>query len=173
MGQHWGILWQRFNPPYRSVKKLHSRLKRQLPSRISVSTNSGDHKWEKLRLCFLCQEQTFDQVQALWIIPWQGIFFVNEADFFDFLYDYTFSEMTDLPAIWYTIYVILRLSALLNRKEIGMATKCNDSKRRDHKGRILKTGESQRADLIYQYQFTDIRGKRHCILARCSIMIWS
>ena len=44
-----------------------------------------------------------------------------------------------------------------------MATKCNDSKRRDHKGRILKTGESQRADLIYQYRFTDIRGKRHCI----------
>lgn len=44
-----------------------------------------------------------------------------------------------------------------------MATKCNDSKRRDHKGRILKTGESQRADLIYQYRYTDIRGKRHCI----------
>ena len=44
-----------------------------------------------------------------------------------------------------------------------MATKCNDSKRRDHKGRILKTGESQRADLIYQYLYTDIRGKRHCI----------
>ena len=44
-----------------------------------------------------------------------------------------------------------------------MATKCNDSKRRDHKGRILKTGESQRADLIYQCRFTDIRGKRHCI----------
>ena len=44
-----------------------------------------------------------------------------------------------------------------------MATKCNDSKRRDHKGRILKTGESQRADLIYQYRYTDIRGKSHCI----------
>ncbi|MBQ3157430.1 MAG: integrase DNA-binding domain-containing protein [Clostridia bacterium] len=44
-----------------------------------------------------------------------------------------------------------------------MATKCNDSKRRDHKGRILKTGESQRADSIYQYRYTDIRGKRHCI----------
>ena len=112
---------------------------------------------------FFCREQTFDQAQALWAIPWQGIFFVNEADFFDFLFDYTFSEMTDLPAIWYTIYVIPRLSALLNRKEIGMATKCNDSKRRDHKGRILKTGESQRADLIYQCRFTDIRGKRHCI----------
>ena len=41
MGQNWGILWQRFNPPYRSAKKLHSRLKKQLPSRISVSTNSG------------------------------------------------------------------------------------------------------------------------------------
>ena len=46
--------------------------------------------------------------QAIWhtlcrcrhiTIPCQGIFFVNEADFFDFLFDYTFSEMTDLPAI--------------------------------------------------------------------------
>lgn len=63
---------------------------------------TGDHKWEKLRLCFLRREQTFDQAQALWAIPWQGIFFVNEADFFDFLFDYTFSEMTNLPAIWYT-----------------------------------------------------------------------
>ena len=44
-----------------------------------------------------------------------------------------------------------------------MAAKCNDSKRRDHKGRVLKTGESQHADLIFQYRFTDIRGKRHCI----------
>ena len=49
-----------------------------------------------------------EQRQAIWhtlcrcrhiTIPCQGIFFVNEADFFDFLFDYTFSEMTDLPAI--------------------------------------------------------------------------
>ena len=26
-------------------------------------------------------------------------------------------------------------------------------KRKDHKGRILRTGESQRKDLIYQYRY--------------------
>lgn len=36
-------------------------------------------------------------------------------------------------------------------------------KRKDHKGRILKTGESQRKDLIYQYRYTDCRGKRQSI----------
>lgn len=36
-------------------------------------------------------------------------------------------------------------------------------KRKDHKGRILKTGESQRKDLIYQYRYTDCRGKRQTI----------
>ncbi len=36
-------------------------------------------------------------------------------------------------------------------------------KRKDHKGRILRTGESQRKDLIYQYRYTDIRGKRQTI----------
>lgn len=33
-------------------------------------------------------------------------------------------------------------------------------KRKDNKGRILRTGESQRKDLIYQYRYTDIRGKQ-------------
>ena len=33
-------------------------------------------------------------------------------------------------------------------------------KRKDNKGRVLKTGESQRKDLIYQYRYTDSRGKR-------------
>lgn len=28
-------------------------------------------------------------------------------------------------------------------------------KRKDHKGRILKTGESQRKNLIYQYRFLE------------------
>lgn len=32
-------------------------------------------------------------------------------------------------------------------------------KRKDHKGKILRTGEGQRKDLIYQYRYTDIRGK--------------
>ena len=36
-------------------------------------------------------------------------------------------------------------------------------KRRDNKGRILRTGESQRKDLIYQYRYIDIRGKRRTI----------
>lgn len=38
-------------------------------------------------------------------------------------------------------------------------------KRKDNKGRVLKTGESQRKDLIYQYRYTDIRGKRQTIYA--------
>lgn len=36
-------------------------------------------------------------------------------------------------------------------------------KRRDHKGRILRSGESQRKDLIYQYRYTDVRGKRQTV----------
>ena len=35
--------------------------------------------------------------------------------------------------------------------------------RKDNKGRILRTGESQRKDLIYQYRYTDIRGKRQSV----------
>ena len=38
-------------------------------------------------------------------------------------------------------------------------------KRKDNKGRVLKTGEGQRKDLIYQYRYTDIRGKRQTIYA--------
>ena len=36
-------------------------------------------------------------------------------------------------------------------------------KRKDNKGRILKTGESQRKDLIYQYRYTDSHGKLQTI----------
>jgi len=36
-------------------------------------------------------------------------------------------------------------------------------KRKDNKGRLLRTGESQRKDLIYQYRYTDFRGKRQTI----------
>ena len=36
-------------------------------------------------------------------------------------------------------------------------------KRKDAKGRVLRAGESQRKDLIYQYRCTDIRGKRQTI----------
>ena len=38
-------------------------------------------------------------------------------------------------------------------------------KRSDHKGRVLKDGESQRKDLRYQYRFTDQCGKRRTIYA--------
>lgn len=38
-----------------------------------------------------------------------------------------------------------------------------DQKRRDSRGRVLKTGESQRKDGLYQYRYTDIRGKRHVV----------
>ncbi len=36
-------------------------------------------------------------------------------------------------------------------------------RRKDHKGRTLKVGESQRKDLSYQYRYTDVLGKRHSI----------
>jgi len=36
-------------------------------------------------------------------------------------------------------------------------------KRRDHKGRVLRTGESQRADLRYQFRYKDARGNRRSI----------
>lgn len=40
------------------------------------------------------------------------------------------------------------------------------AKRKDSKGRILKTGESQRKDGIYMYRYSDIRGKRKTIYSR-------
>ena len=36
-------------------------------------------------------------------------------------------------------------------------------KRKDNKGRVLKSGETQRKDLIYQYRYTDLKGKRHTV----------
>lgn len=38
-------------------------------------------------------------------------------------------------------------------------------KRKDNKGRILQKGESQRKDGVYQYRYTDNKGKRQCIYA--------
>lgn len=38
-------------------------------------------------------------------------------------------------------------------------------KRKDNRGRVLKTGESQRKDLIYQYRYTDSCGKRYTVYA--------
>ncbi len=39
------------------------------------------------------------------------------------------------------------------------------AKRKDAKGRVLRTGESQRNDLLYQYRYTDVAGKRRTIYA--------
>ena len=39
-------------------------------------------------------------------------------------------------------------------------------KRKDDKGRILKTGESQRKDSMYQYRYTDGNGKRRTIYSK-------
>ena len=38
-------------------------------------------------------------------------------------------------------------------------------KRNDKKGRVLESGESQRANGGYQYRYTDIKGKRKYICA--------
>ena len=35
-------------------------------------------------------------------------------------------------------------------------------KRKDSKGRVLKDGESQRANGTYDYRYTDIHKKRRC-----------
>lgn len=39
-------------------------------------------------------------------------------------------------------------------------------RRKDSKGKVLKDGESQRKDGIYQYRWTDKTGKRHTIYAK-------
>jgi len=39
------------------------------------------------------------------------------------------------------------------------------AKRKDKKGRVLRTGESQRKDLTYQYRYQDISGKRRTVYA--------
>ena len=38
-------------------------------------------------------------------------------------------------------------------------------KRKDNKGRILRTGESQRKDLTDQFRYTDVTGKRRTVCA--------
>lgn len=39
-------------------------------------------------------------------------------------------------------------------------------RRKDKQGRVLKDGESQRADGTYQYRWTDKYGKRHCVYGK-------
>ena len=38
-------------------------------------------------------------------------------------------------------------------------------KRKDSNGRILRTGESQRKDLTYQYRYIDVAGTRRTVYA--------
>ncbi|MCD8116133.1 MAG: integrase DNA-binding domain-containing protein [Oscillospiraceae bacterium] len=38
-------------------------------------------------------------------------------------------------------------------------------RRKDNKGRVLRTGESQRKDLLYQFRYTDGSGKRRTVYA--------
>ena len=38
-------------------------------------------------------------------------------------------------------------------------------RRKDNKGKVLKEGESQRKDGLYQYRWTDRAGKRHTVYA--------
>ena len=60
--------------------------------------------------------------------------------------------------MWYHVDVTSRLLFNERRSKLG-------DKRKDTKGRVLKTGESQRKDGIYQYRYTDCRGKRQCVYA--------
>ena len=43
------------------------------------------------------------------------------------------------------------------------------AKRKDKKGRVLRTGESQHKDLTYQYRYTTPSGKRHAANAGTAI----
>lgn len=60
--------------------------------------------------------------------------------------------------MWYHRDVTSRLLLRERRSKLS-------EKRKDHKGRILKTGESQRKDGIYQYRYTYCRGKRQTVYA--------
>lgn len=44
-----------------------------------------------------------------------------------------------------------------------MSKKVISTKRKDKKGRILRDGECQRKDGQYQYNYTDVDGKRKCV----------
>ena len=46
-----------------------------------------------------------------------------------------------------------------------MPEKNNNAKRKDSKGRVLRTGEGQRKDGVYEYRYTDKDHKRRSIYA--------
>ena len=59
------------------------------------------------------------------------------------------------PRSWYDIDIVSGLFF------IGKEQKIMSEKRRDHKNRILRNGESQRSDGRYAYKYKDIYGKTH------------
>lgn len=67
--------------------------------------------------------------------------------------------MTSKKESWYAIINMLYQDSFYIRKELIQMS----GKRRDNRGRILKTGENQRKDLIYQYRYTDNYGKRRTV----------
>ena len=70
---------------------------------------------------------------------------------------YHFKVVND-ALVWYNMVVVL---GLLRRKEQRRLSERNrNQKRRDKKGRILRNGESQRADGRYAFVYTDCFGKQ-------------
>ena len=60
--------------------------------------------------------------------------------------------MENQPWLWYNIGIVLGLLRMKGAMNVL-------SKRRDKKGRILRNGESQRADGRYAFVYTDCYGK--------------
>lgn len=66
--------------------------------------------------------------------------------------------MVNAALVWYNKFIVL---GLLRRKEQRRLSERNrNQKRRDKKGRILRNGESQRADGRYAFVYTDCFGKQ-------------
>lgn len=65
-----------------------------------------------------------------------------------------------MPRLWYNETAPRLFS---NERSIIMSKKVISTKRKDKKGRILRDGECQRKDGQYQYNYTDVDGKRKCV----------
>ena len=67
-------------------------------------------------------------------------------------------QVVNAALVWYNKFIVL---GLLRRKEQRRLSERNrNQKRRDKKGRILRNGESQRADGRYAFVYTDCFGKQ-------------
>ena len=71
-----------------------------------------------------------------------------------------YEEGCDWRESFDVVQYLYHVKALFLRKGVTM------QKRKDHKNRVLRDGESQRKDLSYQYRFTDSMGKRRTVYAR-------